>query len=234
MGIVRVSIYQKRLPDALNVTVLKKLAALKSDFLLFPEYFFADQSVRDLRAALDRSQVALDWLLKLSEAYRGVILGGLMSFQENGSRYCATPIIQGSQVIDWYRKRRLSQTETPLATPGDEPGVYILGGFRFSVLAGAEANSESYWKELNEQGMKLAFVLTSGPEFDADDAINRLLELSRQHGISIAICSGAGQSAGLQAGGRSMVLTPAGITWRTSQQERDMEILKTALINVSA
>lgn len=233
MGIVRVSIFQKRLPDALNLAVLKKLAALKSDFLLFPEYFFADNGARDLRTAVERSPQTLEWLLKLSDSYRGVILGGIMQTSVNGDAHCAMPLIQSSQIIDWYKKRSLSTEERSFARPGGDAGVYILGGFRFGVLAGGDMLEEKYWQELADQEVKLILTMSSGAELESEESAARLAETAKRFGMCIAVCCLAGEGAGLRGAGRSMAISPAGVTWRTSAAEKNSEILKTALLNVN-
>lgn len=233
MGIVRVSIYQKTLTDGLNLTILKKLAALKSDFLLLPEYFFADASVRDFKGLFDKSPFALDWLLKLNESYKGVIIGGAMHSASSEGSIIGSPVVYDGQIVDWYAKRNLSPAESSLARAGSENNPFILAGFRFCTLAGADAQDEAAWQAIIEQGVKLIFVLSSDNSFAEEALTDQLLARARQHGLYIAVCCGAGALLGQPASGRSMALTPAGISWRVSPGEKDREILKTVLVNVN-
>src|SRR5690606_26419025 len=120
MGLVKVTIFQKLLSDGLNLATFKKLAAVKSDFLLLPEYFFAYGSVKDPRDLKEKTRFALDWLIKLNGSYRGVIIGGSVVLEENGHLYNATPVISGGQIVDWYRKRHLTENEKKFLTPGND------------------------------------------------------------------------------------------------------------------
>jgi len=236
MGIVRVSIYQKALNEGLNLTILKKLSALKSDFLLLPEYFYADQGVRDQKALIDKSQYALDWLLKLNETYKGVILAGGVArdSEREGQRYFSAPVVYDGQLVDYYDKRRLSPAEASFGEPAPEehPSVFILGGYRFGVLAGADAADPERLKLLAKQGVRILFLLSSGPEFQKSSRIDGLMEASREHDLYISLCCATGSLLGDPASGRSLVITPAGVSWRVSEQESDKEILKTVLVNV--
>lgn len=220
------------------MTLFKKLAALKSDFLIFPEFFFADSNVKDLQGLADKSQYALDWLLKLNDSYKGTIIGGSMVLQEDGKMYNATPIISGGEVIDWYRKRNLTEEETSRITAGTETGVFVLSGQRFSVLICNDVNRDGYFRELNEMGIKLVFTVMSSPHRNEtiDDKHERDEKLfasrARENGQYIVKCSSTGELFGKKVQGRSMVVTPSGISWRVAPHEEDREIIKTVMINM--
>ena len=230
MSIVKVSIYQKNLDDGLNLTSLKKLASLKSDFLLFPEYFYADSSVKDFRSIPDKSQYAQDWLLKLNDSYKGVILGGSLIRGTDGARFGSEPIISQGQIVDWYDKRTPSSEEKEFIQPGGEPGVFILSGSRFGVLLGDDARNPAFLKELSDQGVKLIFILQTAESFDPEQDEELIIKPAREEGLFIVRCCGAGSKFGRALSGSSLVATPTGITWRVAPQEADREILKTVLI----
>lgn len=236
MGLVKVTIFQKFLPDGLNLTTFKKLSSIKSDFLLFPEYFFADSSVKNPRDLKDKSQFALDWLLKLNSAYRGVIIGGSVVLEENGNLYNATPIIADGQIVDWYRKRNLTENEKPFVTPGQDPGIFMLGGHRFGVLICNDVKERSYFDELATQDVRLIFSVFNSPYRDEsiEDKHIRDEELfiapARENNQCIAKCCSSGEILGHRVQGRSLVVTPSGISWRVPPNEESEQILKTVIV----
>lgn len=237
MSILKVSVFQKSLLEGLNLNTIKKLAALKSDFLIMPEFFFADDKIKNYAALEDKSQFALDWLLKLSEAYKGVIIGGTVILNEEGEKFVATPVIRESAVVDWYRKRSLNDEENQFAKPGTEPGVFILGGHRFSILSGKDIENPDFFRELDEQGIRLVFSLTrSKKKWESLEEKHERDETyfckpAREHNLVITKCAPSGFFLGEELQGRSMVVTPSGISWRVSPDEEHEEVLKTVMIN---
>lgn len=232
MRIVKVSIFQKSLQEGLNLATYKKIAALKSDFLLLPEYFFADQSIKDHKSLPDKSMFAHDWLLKLNDSYKGIILGGSIVRKSNEGQFASAPVVSDGTLIDYYNKRDLSADEKKVVQPGEGPGIFILGGFRFGVLLGGETKNPQYISELAEQGIRIIFILDTRTDFDEDEDEEQILKPAAEHGLYITRCCGTGQLFGKPIRGRSMVASPTGISWRVARQESDQEILKTILVNM--
>lgn len=236
---VRVSIFQKSLQDGLGPAAFKKLAGLKSDFLLLPEYFYADATIKDHKELAERGQFALDWLLKISDSYKGIIIGGSIALKEKDLYYNAMPVIADGVVVDWYRKRNLTEHEAKLLTPGKDPGIFILKGFRFGTLICADVFKREYYDELAKSDVHLIFTVMNSPkrEETADDKHARDEELflkpARENRQYIAKCCSTGTIFNRPLQGRSLVATPTGISWRVSPQEEGQEILKTVLINVA-
>ncbi len=239
MGIIKVSLFQKSLSEGLNLSMYKRLAALKSDFLIFPEYFYADSSVRDYNTLLDKSQYALDWLLKLNDSYKGVIIGGSVLIKEDDTIYNATPIISEGAIVDWYRKRKLNEGERELVSPGKEPGIFILRGHRFAVLVNGDVLEPGHFKEIADAGIHLVFSVMNSPalEESMEEKHARDEELfckpARDYNLYIAKCASTGSLMEQPLQGRSLVVTPSGISWRVSQNEEKTEILKTVMLNVN-
>ena len=238
MGLVKVTIFQKLLSDGLNLATFKKPAAVKSDFLLLPEYFFADGSVKDPRDLKEKTKFALDWLVKLNSSYRGVIIGGSVVLEENGHLYNATPVISGGQVVDWYRKRHLTENEKKFLTPGNDAGIFMLGGHRFGVLICNDVRHRPYFDELAEQDVRLIFSVFNSPfrEESVDEKFQRDEELfclpARENRQCIAKCCSAGEIMGHRVQGRSLVVTPQGISWRVPPAEESQQILKTVIVQI--
>lgn len=242
MGVIKVSIYQKSIPDGLNLSIYKKLAALKSDFLIFPEYFYADTAVKDYGSLLDKSQYAMDWLQKLNDTYKGIILGGsVLRKEDSGKTRSSCPVITGGTIVDWYNKRSLSPEESALSVvPGNEPGIYILGGHRFAILLGDDIKNKDYLKELADMGIRLIFAMVASPKKDesAESKQERDLDIfagpAAEYGLHIVKCGGTGTLVNQPLQGRSLVVAPSGISWRVAPHEEEMEIIKTVMLNVPA
>ncbi len=238
MGVIKVSIYQKTLPEGLNLSVYKKLSALKSDFLVLPEYFFADSSSRDFESLSEKSQYAKDWLLKLNDAYKGIIIGGSIPYLDKDQMTAATPVIYGGTVVDWYKKRSLNTQESAFFKPGRESGIYILGGQRFGVLLGGDITLEGALEELASQGIRLVFSMHASykkeetqEEKNARDE-QMFVRPAAAHGLHIVKCSATGHLMGQNLQGRSLAVSPAGISWRVAPHEENNEIVKTLMLNI--
>jgi predicted amidohydrolase len=239
MGVIKVSIFQKSLPEGLNLSIYKKLSVLKSDFLIFPEYFYADSSTRDFTGLADKSQYAADWLHKLNDVYKGIIIGGSIVRQEENNLYSASsPIIYGGSTVDWYKKRNLSSSESAFLKPGNENGSYILGGHRFGVFLGSDITIKNALKELADQGIRLVFSMHAShkkeetPEEKNARDEQMFVKPASELGLYIVKCSATGQLMGQNLQGRSMVVSPAGISWRVAPHEENNEIIKTVMINL--
>lgn len=236
MGLVKVTIFQKSLAEGLSLAVLKRLGAVRSDFLLLPEYFFADATVKGPGDLKEKSRFAVDWLLKLNSTYHGVIVGGSVILEENGKLYNACPIIYGGTVVDWYRKQNLTGEESKYLTPGTETGVFMLGGHRFGVLICSDVMQRSSFDDLSSQDIGLVFAVMNSPlrdetpeeKFARDEAL--FCTPARENGQCIAKCCSTGEIMGRPVQGRSLVVTPAGIGWRVPPGEEKEQILKTVIV----
>ena len=238
MAILKVSIFQKNLTEGLNLSLHKKLAALKSDFLVFPEYFAVDGSIKDHKSLADRTKFALDWLGKLSESYKGVVIGGTVIREVEGQYFNAMPVFYEGQLVDWYHKRFLTENEEPFLAVGKEPGVFILGGHRFGVLICADVLKPEYITELAQQDVRLIFTVMNSPFKDesVDEKHQRDEKLycgpAREQGLTIIKCCSTGTIFGRRLQGRSLAVTPSGISWRVAPAEEDREILKTVVLSI--
>ncbi|MDH5654355.1 MAG: hypothetical protein OEZ34_00470 [Spirochaetia bacterium] len=235
MGIVKVTVFQKSLHEGPGLATVKKLSGIKSNFLIFPEFFFSDDKTADYRKLEDKSSFALDWLLKLNESYKGIIIGGTMFYAENGQKYIATPIITGGEVIDWYKKRKLKPEEGDGVLAGEDCGEYILGGHRFSILSGEEVYDPALIHEIAEKGIHFVIAVSnsyrSSPDSSQSDEDN-FCQPAKQHGISFVKCAASGSFLGKELQGRSLAVAPSGISWRVSESEEQSELIKTVLINI--
>ncbi len=198
-----------------------------------PEYFpFYDLSSTPEKLS-EKSKILSDELLQISEYYKGVIIGGSMFRKDGfGKLKISVPIIQDVVVVDWYDKRELSSEEN-VASPGDAETIFIMGGFRFGVVAGKEIRSSERLEELKSQNVNLLFHIdsVSEPDFTHAQDLERYAKLSAEYGIFIARVSGVGSSLGRAGVGRSLLSTSSGVNWKVAESEKDKEVIKTVTIN---
>jgi predicted amidohydrolase len=239
MAVIRVSLFQKDLREGLTDSALKKISNQKADFVILPEYFACDQNVKDQTDLVKAEARSVEWLGRVSDANKGIVIGGSVIKHDAGKYYNASPILSGGHVVDWYRKRNLTDPEKKHGvTPGTEMGIFILAGFRFGMLICADVLKPEYFTELANEGVKLVFAVLSSPfrKESLEDKHKRDDELfskpCRDYGMVIVKCCAAGALFGHPLQGRSLVASPTGISWRVAPQEEDQEILKTLIINV--
>lgn len=210
-----------------------KLSKEKSDFLLLPEYFPLYDSSSSPEKLADKSKFLSDELLQISEYYKGVIIGGsIFRKDDSGKLRISVPIIQNVVVVDWYDKRELLSEEQTAAS-GDAETIFIMGGFRFGIVAGNEIKDRSRLEELKSQNVNLLFHVDSVLESDSSHAqdLERYAKLSSEFDIFIARVTGVGSALGRKGIGRSLLSTSSGVNWKVAESEKDKEVIKTVTIN---
>ena len=234
MGILRISIFQKNLQERLNPSALKDLARLKSDFLLLPEYFYANDSVTDHRTLLDAQERAQSWLLNLSKTYKGSIIGGTFVYNNGEGSRIGIPIVYNGQIVDWYDKHKLDTTEKKIASKGKGDGIFILKGVRFAAVLYNDITNKGFWEKLEQEGIKLLFVLANfespAPQKEIKE---KLLPAATKHALNIVLCCAVGKSFQFSGtlGGCSAAFTPYGLSWQVSSEEEDKQFLKTVMLS---
>ncbi|EKP15539.1 hypothetical protein KHM19_23010 [Leptospira borgpetersenii] len=229
----KVTLFQKHINRPVSNDQKLKLSKEKSDFLLLPEYFpFYDLSSSPEKLS-EKSKILSDELLQISEYYKGVIIGGSMFRKDDlGKLKISVPIIQDVVVVDWYDKQELSFEEN-VATPGDAEMIFIMGGFRFGIVAGNEIRNSERLEELKSQGVNLLFHIDSISEPNSTHAqdLEHYVKLSSQYDIFIARVGGVGAAFGRNCIGRSLLSTSSGVNWKVAESEKDKEVVKTVTIN---
>ena len=233
MGTVKVSIFQKDLRERILPETLKKLNGIKSDFLLLPEYFYADERVKNYEDLLKLELTTISWLQKLSKIYKGTIIGGTIVHSDGDNKKIGIPIIRNGHLISWYHKTKLSTAEKKIAVPGDDSAIFILGSIRFALQTYADLSSKSYLKKLSQEQVKLVYVLGNfGNETSKEMVSENLLSLSKQYDFNIVLCCAVGKSFQCkdELRGYSLVATPHGVSWQISQEETKEQIIKTVIL----
>ncbi len=237
MPLIKTTIFQKNLAEGLNANILKKLITLKSDFLVFPEFFNADSNIKSMENLKDKSKTALDWLLKLNQSYKGIIIGGSILLEEEGNYYIVSPILFNGELVDTYKKRNLSNEEKLFLKEGKDPGVFILNNIRFAVLISSDVYKDIYFEELREQDIKLIFIVNHTLQIENDLQENLVqenffLDISRKYGFTIVKCDGVGTLFDKKLIGKSLVCSPKGITWRTSTIDEENQVIRDVMISL--
>ncbi len=238
MSLIKVTIMQKNLKEGLNINLFKKLAPLKSDILVFPEYFFVDNSCRKPENLLEKSKHALDWLLKLNQSYKGIIVGGSIIREDKGKLFNASPIIIDGKVVDWYCKRELTDEEKKYLTPGNGAGIFMLRYIRFGVLICNDIKKREYLDELKQDDVRLVFVLVASPKkketieekFKRDEEL--FLKPARENNQIIIKCAAVGEIMSKPLQGRSLMVTKEGVAWRVRPDDEDQEIIKNLMVEL--
>lgn len=233
MASAKVTLFQKQINVAVTADQKSKLSKEKSDFLLLPEYFPLYDSSSSPEKLADKSKFLSDELLQISEYYKGVIIGGsIFRKDDSGKLRISVPIIQNVVVVDWYDKRELLSEEQTAAS-GDAETIFIMGGFRFGIVAGNEIKDRSRLEELKSQNVNLLFHVDSVLESDSSHAqdLERYAKLSSEFDIFIARVTGVGSALGRKGIGRSLLSTSSGVNWKVAESEKDKEVIKTVTIN---
>ncbi len=240
MSLIKVSIFQKNLNEGLNISVLKKIVSIKSDILVLPEFFYADNNIKNFLDLKYAGKNALDWLLKLNQTYKGIIIGGSILIEKENTLYNASPIIYNGDVIDWYYKRILSEEEKNYIKPGNDYGIFILNHTRFAVLIGNDAKQIQFYEELKQQNVNLIFIVNlnyneyANEEENLKDFIEEhkfYEKLAKEMQFNIIKCDAVGTYFQKKVLGRSLLSTPRGISWHSTFNEQENQILKHIMIN---
>ena len=238
MAVLRVSIFQKDLTESLNASTLKSLSRLKSDFLLLPEYFYADSNIKDQQALLDTQERAKNWLLSLSKSYKGSVIGGTFVHDEGEGSRLGIPLVQNGEILDWYDKSKLDENEKKVASPNKNgEGIFILGGVRFAVSSYSDTSERAFWEKLSQDEIKLIFLLSNFENSTQQKKIKeQLLSIAEKHILNIVLCCGVGKNFQFTKTLKacSAVITPYGISWQISRAEEKQQVIKTVLLNHSS
>jgi predicted amidohydrolase len=235
MPLINITIFQKNLNEGLNFNVMKKLLNIKSDIMVFPEYINIDSNIKSINEVQDQSKVALDWLLKLNNTYKGIIIGGsLIKKDEEGKLYNACPIIYNNEIIDWYYKKNLAPYEKKILTAGKEPGIFILNNIRFGVLIGEDFLDSSNIDELTKQNIKLIIIINKTFEKEDNNHEEILLNYAKQNNQVFIKCDAVGTLFEKKLIGKSSLITPNGISWHVTPKEFENQILKNLMVQMNS
>ena len=229
---LHVSIFQKDLGENLNLTTFKKLASLKSDFLLLPEYYYTDPRIKKYEEIIQRGSEIQVYIQKLSKTYKGAIIGGTFLYTQNNKQYLGIPIISRGAIVDWYDKQILSKEERRLANTKENDGIYVLSRSRFAIRAYSDLENKRSMDLLFEQNIKLVFLFGNFLCAAKDPRKSKhISKLTGELNANVVLCSGVGENYQGKFIGRSMTTTPHGVSWRVAEAEANEQLLKTVMVS---
>ncbi len=218
-----------------DTTTIKTLNSQKSNFLILPEYFYIEQQTKNLEDLQNISNRALLLLTKLSESYRGIVIGGSFIFEKDKQKFLGIPVLKGGQIIDWQTKQKLTKEEKKLAIPGKGDSIFILDNIRFAVSFYADLSQTKFLENLKAQDIRTLFCIGSFTieDMSRETLSKELQTISQSYNINIILCSSFGKAFYAQKPlvGCSQVVTPFGVSWQVSDAEANKEILKTIVLN---
>ncbi len=234
MRVLKISIYQRKLGSGIDLATAKNLSNLKTDFLVLPEFYYADDQIKDYPGLAVNSTYAIDWLQKLSESQTCILIGGTMLRKFSARKYrISVPIFYQGKLINWYDKRELTSDEQQIAQRGKNDGIEMLKNLRFGILCGKEFNNKKLIEEYGKKNVSLVFLISNSPKNEIiEKTYAKIEELAKKHQICFIRCSGIGTMLGSRIYGRSFVCLKNGISWKLSEQETNKELLKTVIVNL--
>lgn len=220
---MKITFLQKQIGTNISNTEKAKLSKERSDFLLIPEFGIQGPD-GNLTSKVDSYEKNIDHLLDVSEAYKGVILGGTLIRRDSRKKTVeSVPLVQDVNLIDHYDVLHpgIAGTEA-----GESETIFIMAGVRFAILTGKDIEDKNHLAAIEEKGVQILFYLDGNPQTRTyDEDLEYFSDLSKSRNWNIFRICGFDRPSGRE--GRSLVSTPTGIQWKVGKTELDKEILKT-------
>ncbi len=242
MRVLRVTLFQRKLNGSIDLVVAKKLSQLRTDFLLFPEFYYATENTSDYSELATNGTYALQWLKKLSETQKSVIIGGTMlrnnsaagsAEKSTGKPTISVPILYEGDLINWYDKQELSPAEKKVAKVGKDLSVEMLKNFRFSILCGREYENEDYIEKCVQNKVCIIFLISNSPSSEnIEETYQKIEGYAKKYPICFIRCSGTGSLLDTQILGRSFACLKSGISWKVAKSDTSSEIIQTVILNI--
>lgn len=192
--------------------LLRGAAALGARMLVLPELFLPGYNRPDLHGLLAQTRDG-HWIHALGRLAREAGCGLTFGWAErDGERIynAATALGPDGAVLAHYRKIQLyGPMETGIFTPGEEaPPVFEFGGRRIGLLICYDIEFPEHTRSLARRGAGIVLVPTACPaQFDY---VPQTLVPARAHEsrLVIAYANYCGSEAGIDYGGRSVIVGP--------------------------
>ena len=234
MSILRIAIFQKDLGNKLDIATLKKVSSTKANILILPEYFYARKDTQSYQDLCEQSRAAEEWLFRLSEAFKGIIVGGGIFHKTGKQIKIGIPVLKNSMIIDWSYKENLERGEKSIASPVKSEGIFILDGIQFAVSFYSDIHNKEKLSELKEQGIQLILILGNFTQKDKKENILKKLQgIASKYSFNIVLTSAVGniQYSFSPLLGYSFALTPYGTSWKASETDKNNELLKIIMLS---
>ena len=178
--------------------------------VIFPELSLTGYELDAPAITVDDPRLAP--IVEACAAMGSLALVGAPVEDEDGRSQIAMLAVTGSGAVVAYRKMWLGTAETERFTPGTEPRVAEVDGWRLGLAICKDAAIAQHASDTAALGID-AYV--AGSVKGADEAAaqdERARRVATEHGIWVAVASGAGANGGGYdpAAGRSGIWAPGG------------------------
>jgi NAD+ synthase (glutamine-hydrolysing) len=184
-------------------------------FTLLPELAITGYPPEDLLAKEHFVEANLNALEQIAAASWSSVLVGFVD-RVDGALYNAMALCGNGRLLRVYHKRRLPNygvfDERRYFEPGDEPGVFELGGTMFAMTVCEDVWVPEPARETADLGCSVLFNISASPyhEGKGDEREQMLRGRARENGLWLVYCNLVGGQDELVFDGRSLVISPRG------------------------
>ena len=190
-------------------------AAVKSSaarVVVFPELSLTGYELD--AAVVDPDDPKLAALVEVCGAAGTVALAGAPVAGEDGQVHLGVLAISGEGVSVAYRKIWLGDQEKARFSPGPEPAVIEVDGWRLGLAICKDIGVPQHAEQTAALGIDAYLAGVLEHAVDAKLIDDRARRIATEHGVWVAVASFAGSTGGgyTQAAGRSAIWSAAGVT----------------------
>jgi NAD+ synthase (glutamine-hydrolysing) len=201
-----------------------------ADYIVFPELAITGYPPEDLLAKDHFIEENLDALAMVSSACGKATLVGFVD-RVGDKIFNAAALCGNHRILSIYYKRELPNygvfDERRYFTPGEEPGLFSLGGTMMGTTICEDIWTPSVVEELVAEQANVIFNMSASP-YHAGKGAEResmLIERARENGVWLAYCNLVGGQDELVFDGRSVIISPGGdIVARAASFAEDLVI----------
>ena len=230
---MKVTIAQRIPKNLFTKEELTKIEKERPNFLLLPPLYGIPEINKSPKELVKESKEYLDRALEVTEVYKGVVIGGLVPHEHKAGVSLSIPILQDLQIIDYYHSP-IAKWNGNSYEPIPTESSFIVGGFRFAILAGMNTNLHSQFAEFKSAGINLCFfqrmnfVGQKDYEADAKEFVEYAKTLN-----GIVFKNDVLDPTLKDWKARSFFVNPTGVTWKVGESEWDKQVTKTINYNLS-
>jgi predicted amidohydrolase len=213
----------------------------RPDFIILPEYYNVDPTLRDMPLNANQSGEYLKYCQVLSDRFGAVLIAGTAVESDNDRFYNTSFVYNQGKMVGKYRKIHPTENEIRHGiSPGIGFSLFEIDDVRISILICADVLHPENFSRMSELRPDIIFVPNTSPlkpNETVRDKFSRDREIfvagAETSGSYIVKCCAAGRlwSADLQ--GRSLVAAPWGILSRISPEEEDRERILSIILDIS-
>lgn len=196
---------------------VKKAKKENVSVICFPELYITGYSIKDTikTSAETIPGPSSNFLKKLAEQEKIVILAGLAERDQSGSIYASHLVVKPDKTVGVYRKLHIAPPERSLFTPGNEIPLFQTAGITFGIQLCYDAHFPELTTHMAEKGVEMVFIPHASPRGTSADKFHswrkHLTARAFDNGIFIIACNQGGEnSEGLVFPGLALIIGPDG------------------------